>query len=61
MQTDIWNQSINGKTNKKIWAAGFSVLPAINATVFSLVKVLFCFRFFKSQLRFKNLLHRLTL
>ena len=33
-QTDVCNQIINGKTNKKILAAGFSDLPAINATVF---------------------------
>ena len=33
MQTDVYNEIFIGKTNKKIWAAGFSDLPAINATV----------------------------
>ena len=35
--------------------------PSLNFFLDLRIKVIFCFRFFKSQLRFKNLLHRLTL
>ena len=31
MQTDVCIRIINEKMNKKIWAAGFSVIPAIIA------------------------------
>ena len=33
-QTDVCNKIINEKTNNFVWSAGFSDLPAINATVF---------------------------
>ena len=35
MQTDVCIRIINEKMNKKIWAAGFSVIPAIIAFGFS--------------------------
>ena len=35
MQTDVCIRIINGKLNKNIWVAGFSVIPAIIAFGFS--------------------------
>ena len=45
IQTNVCNQIINEKLIENFWSAGFSDIPAINATVFSMSNpkwVIFC-------------------